>query len=167
MLTGPAVAQNKTWKHGLSLFGDLKYAEGFKNFEYVNPQAPQGGVVRQIAFGTFDNFNSVVSGVKGSIAMGTEMSTEALMTDALDEVSAEYGLLAEAVSHPDDFSLGDLPPQRTPRPNGTTASHARTTDDVIFSFDAFKTNSPQLGAYYRPRHQGRKNRRARNHLHGS
>ncbi len=24
-----------------------------------------------------------------------------------------------------------------------------TSEDVIFSFDAFKTNSPQLGAYYR------------------
>ena len=47
-LAGSAAAQSsnpgKTWKHGLSLFGDLKYAEGFKNFDYVNPQAPQGGV---------------------------------------------------------------------------------------------------------------------------
>ncbi len=103
-VTGPAAAQTKTWKHGLSLFGEPKYPAGFKNFEYVNPQAPQGGTVRQIAFGTFDNFNSVVSGVKGSIAMGTELFTEALMTDALDEVSTEYGLLAEGVSHPDDFS---------------------------------------------------------------
>ncbi|HEY4140053.1 MAG TPA: extracellular solute-binding protein [Pseudolabrys sp.] len=146
-LAGPAAAQaTKSWKHGLSLFGDLKYAEGFKNFEYVNPQAPQGGVVRQIAFGTFDNFNSVISGVKGSIAMGTEMFTESLMTDALDEVSAEYGLLADAVSYPDDFS------SVTYRLNAKAKWHDGkpvTPDDVIFSFDAFKTNSPQLGAYYR------------------
>jgi microcin C transport system substrate-binding protein len=59
-LPGNATAQSKSWKHGLSLFGELKYPEGFKNFDYVNPQAPQGGTVRQIAFGTFDNFNSVV-----------------------------------------------------------------------------------------------------------
>src|SRR5438105_2455423 len=56
-----AAAQDKKWKHGLSLFGDLKYPEGFKNFDYVNPNAPQGGTVRQVAFGTFDNFNTVVS----------------------------------------------------------------------------------------------------------
>ncbi len=45
----------RTWKHGLSLFGELKYPEGFKHFDYVNPSAPQGGTVRQVAFGTFDN----------------------------------------------------------------------------------------------------------------
>jgi microcin C transport system substrate-binding protein len=145
-LPGAASAQVKTWKHGLSLFGELKYPDGFKNFDYVNPQAPQGGTVRQIAFGTFDNFNSVVSGVKGSIAMGTELFTEALMTEALDEVSTEYGLLAEAVSYPDDFS------SVTYRLNAKAKWHDGkpvTPEDVIFSFDAFKTNSPQLGAYYR------------------
>src|SRR5215475_6784996 len=105
---GPVLAQPETqaptWKHALSLFGDTKYPEGFKHFDYVNPNAPQGGTVRQLAFGTFDNFNTVVSGVKGNIASGTELFTETLMTPALDEVSTEYGLLAEAVSFPDDFS---------------------------------------------------------------
>ena len=45
------------WTHGLSLFGELKYPAGFKHFDYVNPDAPKGGTVRQIALGTFDNFN--------------------------------------------------------------------------------------------------------------
>ena len=67
-LAGQASAQARVWKHGLSLFGQLKYSEGFKNFDYVNPAAPQGGTVRQVAFGTFDNFNTVVAGVKGNIA---------------------------------------------------------------------------------------------------
>ena len=53
-------AQTRQWKHGLSLFGEPQYPAGFKHFDYVNPTAPQGGVVRQIAFGTFDNFNQVV-----------------------------------------------------------------------------------------------------------
>ncbi len=147
---GSAAAQSsapaKNWKHGLSLFGELKYPEGFKNFDYVNPAAPQGGTVRQIAFGTFDNFNVVVAGVKGSIAMGTELSGETLTTPALDEVSTEYGLLAEAVSFPDDYS------SVTYRLRANARWHDGkpvTPDDVIFSFDAFKTNSPQLGAYYR------------------
>src|ERR1051326_7493418 len=48
------------WKHGLSLFGEIKYPPNFPHFEYVNPKAPQGGVVREIAFGTFDNFNAVI-----------------------------------------------------------------------------------------------------------
>jgi microcin C transport system substrate-binding protein len=37
----------------------------FKHFDYVNPNAPKGGSVRQLAIGTFDNFNLVVAGVKG------------------------------------------------------------------------------------------------------
>jgi microcin C transport system substrate-binding protein len=145
-LSGQASAQARVWKHGLSLFGDLKYPVGFKNFDYVNPAAPQGGVVRQIAFGTFDNFNLVVAGVKGSIAGGTELFTETLMISALDEVSTEYGMLAEAVSHPDDHS------SVTYRLNLKARWHDGkpvTADDVTYSFDVFKKNSPFYGAYYR------------------
>jgi microcin C transport system substrate-binding protein len=141
-----AEAQAKTWQHGLSLFGDIKYPEGFKYFDYVNPQAPQGGTVRLSAFGTFDNFNTVVAGVKGSIAAGSELSIETLMTPALDEVSTAYGLLAEAVSHPDDHS------SVTYRLRANARWHdgkSVTPDDVIFSFEVLKTNSPFYGAYYR------------------
>ena len=143
---GRAAAQSQNWKHALSLFGDVKYPDGFKHFDYVNPNAPQGGAVRQIAFGAFDNFNTVVSGVKGSIALGTELFIETLMTSALDEVSTEYGLLAEAASHPDDHS------SVTYRLNAKARWHDGkpvTADDVVYSFDVFRTNSPFYGAYYR------------------
>src|SRR5687768_392857 len=83
------------WRHALSLFGDIKYPADFKRFDYVNPDAPKGGTVRQIQVGTFDNFNLVVAGVKGSIAAGTQLIYETLMTQSLDEVSTEYGELAE------------------------------------------------------------------------
>ena len=66
--------------------------------------APKGGAVRMIAFGTFDNFNLVVAGVKGSLAAGIDLIYDTLMVPALDEVSTEYGLLAEAVYHPADYS---------------------------------------------------------------
>src|SRR5512135_3590638 len=77
------------WRHGLSLFGDLKYPAGFKRFDYVNPDAPKGGAVRQIAVGTFDNFNIAVSGVKGSLAP-IGLIYERLMETSLDEVATEY-----------------------------------------------------------------------------
>jgi microcin C transport system substrate-binding protein len=146
LLATGANAQARTWHHGLSLFGDIKYPEGFRHFDYVNPQAPQGGTVRLGASGTFDNFNMVVAGVKGSMAAGTELFTETLMTPALDEVSTEYGLLAEAVSHPDDHS------SVTYRLRGNARWHDGkpvTPEDVIFSFEALKTSSPFYGAYYR------------------
>ena len=66
----PAHAQSANgeppWRHALSLFGDIKYPADFKHFDYVNPDAPKGGVARQIQVGTFDNFNLAVAGVKGS-----------------------------------------------------------------------------------------------------
>jgi microcin C transport system substrate-binding protein len=134
------------WRHGLSLFGDVKYPADFKRFDYVNPDAPKGGVARQIAIGTFDNFNLVVAGVKGSIAGAVGLIYESLTTPSLDEVSTEYGLLAEAVSYPEDFS------SVTYRLRAEAKWHDGkpvTPEDVIFSLDAFKKYHPQYSAYYR------------------
>jgi microcin C transport system substrate-binding protein len=143
---GRASGETQIWRHALSLFGDIKYPEGFRHFDYVNPDAPQGGTLRQSALGTFDNFNTVVSGVKGSIAIGTELYTETLTTPSLDEVSTEYGLLAEAISYPADYSAV------TYRLRAKARWHDGkpiTSDDVLFSFDVLKKNSPFYGAYYR------------------
>jgi microcin C transport system substrate-binding protein len=149
-LVNAAQAQSATgdmvWRHGLSLFGDVKYPADFKRFDYVDPGAPKGGVARQIALGTFDNFNLVVAGVKGSIASGVGLIYEQLMTPSLDEVSTEYGALAEAVSHPEDFS------SVTYRLRAQAKWHDGkpvTPEDVIFSLDAFKKHHPQYSAYYR------------------
>jgi microcin C transport system substrate-binding protein len=138
-------AQPHAWKHGLSLFDELKYPEGFKRFDYVNPGAPKGGVARLMAFGTFDNFNQVVAGVKGSLAAGMDQIYDTLMVAALDEVSTEYGLLAEAVSHPADHS------SVTYRLRANAKWHDGqpvTVEDVIWSLEVFKKNHPQWAAYY-------------------
>jgi len=141
-----AAAPARNWRHGLSLFGEPHYAQDFKHFDYVNPAAPQGGSVRQIAIGTFDNFNVAVAGVKGTLAGGLELISENLMTYARDEVATEYGLLAEAVSYPEDRS------SVTYRLRANARWHDGepvTAEDVIFSLAAFKQNSPMLAAYYR------------------
>src|SRR6187455_695769 len=138
-------APERIWKHGLSLFGDLKYPAGFKQFDYVNASAPKGGAARLMAPGTFDNFNMVVAGVKGSLVAGIDLLYDTLVVAALDEVSTEYGLLAEAVSHPEDFA------SVTYRLRANAKWHDGkpvTVEDVIFSFNAFKTNHPQYSAYY-------------------
>jgi microcin C transport system substrate-binding protein len=97
-------ARPQSWQHGLSLFGELKYPASFTHFGYVNPYAPKGGTARQAAFGTYDNFNMVVAGWKGQLAVGLDLIYETLLTPALDEISTAYGLLAEAVAYPADFS---------------------------------------------------------------
>jgi microcin C transport system substrate-binding protein len=138
--------QPKNWRHGLSLFGDLKYQPGFTRFNYVNANAPKGGVARQISIGTFDNFNIVVAGVKGALAGSIELLYDTLLVSSLDEVSSEYGLIAESVSYPDDFSSASYRLRAEAKWHDGSPV---TPDDVIFSFDAFRKYSPQLAAYYR------------------
>ena len=141
-----AFADEKTWRHGVSLFGDLKYSAGFGHFEYVNVDAPKGGTAHQIAIGTFDNFNAVVAGVKGSLAAGIALVYETLLVSSLDEISSGYGLLAEAVSFSPDFSWATYRLREQAKwHDGTSVA----PDDVVFSFEAFKKYSPQLSAYYR------------------
>jgi microcin C transport system substrate-binding protein len=146
ILGTPALAQERQWQHGLSLFGELKYPEGFKHFDYVNPKAPKGGTVRMVAFGTFDNFNEVVAGLKGSIAMGAGMLSDTLLVSALDEVSTEYGLIAESVSHPPDFASATFRLRAEARFHD---GKPITVEDVIFSMEAYKKHSPTMAAYYR------------------
>jgi microcin C transport system substrate-binding protein len=141
-----ALADDKNWRHGVSSFGDLKYSAGFRHFEYVNADAPKGGTARLIALGTFDNFNTVVAGVKGSLAAGIDLVHETLLVSSLDEISAAYGLLAEAASFPADFSSASYRLREQAKWHDGTPV---TPDDVIFSFEAFKKYSPQLSANYR------------------
>jgi len=142
----PAAPRARNWRHGTSLYGDLRYPADFKQFDYVNAAAPKAGAARQVAYGTFDNFNAVVAGVKGSLAASINLIYDTLAIGSLDEVSSEYGLIAEAVSYPDDFS------SVTYRLRPQAKWHdgvPMTPDDVIFSFESYKKHSPQSAAYYR------------------
>ncbi len=90
-------------RHGLSPFGELKYAADFKHFDYVNPDAPKTGAISQIGPSgqtTFDSFNAFI--LKGNYAQGLELVYDSLMTRALDEPDAVYGLVAETADVADD-----------------------------------------------------------------
>ncbi len=134
------------WRHALSLFGDIRYPAGFKRFDYVNPDAPKGGVARLISLGTFDNFNVAVAGIKGSLAPAAAMIYETLMTRALDEVATEYGELAESAQHPDDFSWVTYRLRKEARWHD---GKPVTPEDVIFSLESLKKLSPMYASYYR------------------
>ena len=127
------------------MLGDLKYPPEFPHFDYINPAAPKAGIVRQTAVGTYDNFNLIIDGLKGDLVIGIDLLFETLLVPSLDEVSSAYGLLAEAVHRPSDFSSVSY------RLRSEAKWHdgvAITPDDVIFSFNAFKQHSPRLSAYY-------------------
>jgi microcin C transport system substrate-binding protein len=102
--------------------------------------------VRQSAFGTYDNFNAVVAGLKGNLAEGIDLIYDTLLLPSLDEASSAYGLLAEGVAYPEDFSFVRYRLRSGARWHDGTAV---TPEDVLFSFDAFKKHSPKLSSYYR------------------
>src|SRR6185295_16655236 len=93
--SSPALAQaapdGLKWRHAVSTLGDIKYPAGFKRFDYVNPNAPKGGVARLFELGTYDSFNIVVAGIKGSVPGGIARLYESLMDPSLDEPDSYYG----------------------------------------------------------------------------
>jgi microcin C transport system substrate-binding protein len=90
--------------HGYALWGDLKYPAGFRNFDYVNPNAPQGGELRLVSnqrVSTFDKYNPFT--IRGSApAYLAALVFDTLLTPSLDETASAYGLLASDVSVADD-----------------------------------------------------------------
>ena len=98
-----AMAAEGVEHHGISAFGDLKYPPDFKHFDYVNPNAPKGGVFLHVALTrifnqnilTFNSLNSFI--LKGDAAQGMELTFASLMARAEDEPDALYGLAARAV----------------------------------------------------------------------
>ncbi|ANF27063.1 extracellular solute-binding protein [Stutzerimonas stutzeri] len=92
-LTGLAEAAPQ---HALTLYGEQpKYPSDFSHFEYVNPDAPKGGTLRQAGFGSFDSLNPFIN--KGVAADDIGLVYDTLTTNSLDEPFTVYGLLAEKI----------------------------------------------------------------------
>jgi microcin C transport system substrate-binding protein len=123
-------------RHGLSAFGVLKYPPGFSHFDYVNPDAPKGGRLSMIGTAgriTFDSFNNFI--LKGDPAQGLGLLFDSLMTRALDETDAIYGLVASSAEvAPDGKSV-----VFHMRPQAKFADgSAVTAEDAVFSFETLK-----------------------------
>lgn len=140
---GPASADEKTWHVGTSLIGDAKYGPGFTHFDYVNPDAPKGGRVNLSETGSFDTLNPILA--KGELATATGLVFETLMTPSMDEISAEYGLLAEAISYPDDYSSATF--RLRPEARWHDGKPV-TVEDVIWSFEKAVELDPQRTFYF-------------------
>ncbi|MGD9805358.1 MAG: extracellular solute-binding protein, partial [Hyphomicrobiaceae bacterium] len=124
-------------RHGLSVFGELKYAPDFKHFEYVNPDAPKGGrmsMVGPAAMQTFDSFNPFI--LKGDAAQGLTLLYDTLMEGAGDEPGSAYGLLAETA----DLAADGKSITFKLRPEARFSDGSPVTaDDVVFTLDILKT----------------------------
>ena len=140
-----AQVSETTKHHALSLVGEPVFGPDFKNFDWVNPNAPKGGVVREWLLGSFDSLNPF--SIQGRPAGGLNTFLYSpLMTDSVDEPSTEYCLLCEWVTFPADFSsatfkLRDNAKFHDGRPI--------TVEDVVFSLTALKKANPRQAAYYK------------------
>lgn len=143
-LHSPLQAADVTGAHALSLFGTVKYDKDFPHFDYVNAEAPKGGKLRYAAIGTFDTLNPFV--VKGRPASGVTFIYDTLMVTAMDEASTEYGLLAESVSHPEDFSSVTFKLREEARFHD---GEPVKPEDVIWSFETLKKHNPFFTSYYK------------------
>lgn len=152
VIAGPALAQDLApnggeWRHGMSIYGDLKYAPDFEHFDYADPAAPKGGELRLIpaeaylnqGFLSFDTLNIFV--LKGSGAHGMRLSFDTLMTRAWDEPDAMYGLAAEAAAiAPDGLSAAFRLRDGMTFHDGSPV----TVEDVVFTFDLLKEQGHPL-----------------------
>ncbi len=86
---------------GIAMHGDPALKDDYKSLPYANPDAPQGGTLRQAITGTFDSVNPFI--VKGNIATGARTYVfESLMGRNYAEAFSLYGLLAESIDVSDD-----------------------------------------------------------------
>lgn len=135
-------------KHGLSAFGDLAYPADFKNFKYVNPEAPKGGRLATIGTAsvlTFNSFNPFI--IRDDPAQGLDFLFDGLMARAQDEPDAMYGLIAASAEVADDKRSVTfyLRPEAKFR-DGTPV----TADDVVFSFEKLRDPALAHPAYSAP-----------------
>jgi microcin C transport system substrate-binding protein len=140
LLPAPGWAQDAP-RHGVSAFGDLRYPPDFSHFDYVNPNAPKGGVFSQIgpnrqfnqSFLTFNSLNSYI--MRGDAAQGMELTFASLMARAADEPDAMYGLAAQAVR----ISADKLAYTYLLRPQARFHDGTQlTAHDVAFSLNVLK-----------------------------
>jgi microcin C transport system substrate-binding protein len=132
-----------TEAHGMSAFGDLKYPPDFHHFDYVNVNAPKGGLFSTVPLGrsynqspqTFNSLNAFV--MKGDGAQGMGMTFATLMVRAGDEPDAMYGLVAKSVT----ISSDGLVYRFTLRPEARFHDGTRlTARDAAFSLNVLKTS---------------------------
>ena len=84
------------YRHGFSMFGELKYPPDYAHFDYLNPDAPKGGTLVMSHMAGFDTFAPLSS--TGATAPGLDLTLDRLLVISGDEMNAYYGNLAEGLA---------------------------------------------------------------------
>jgi len=129
---------------GFALFGKPALPPDFKNFPYVNPDAPKGGEIVLGATGSFDNFNPFI--LRGHAAAESARVYDTLLRESADEPSTGYGHLAASMEvAPDRLSAAyNLRPEAKFQ-DGVPV----TADDVVWTFETLRASGrPYYRQYY-------------------
>jgi microcin C transport system substrate-binding protein len=136
------------WRTTSSLIGPSKYGDNFQHYDYVNPDAPKGGTYNSVVPGSFDSFNPYIvagSPAAGLVGFGGGLLYDTLMDQAQDEGSVSHPLVADAYKYPSDYSSATY--RLDPRAKWHDGQPI-TVDDVVWSFQVLKANSPQYSRYF-------------------
>ena len=76
------------YEHGISFFHELKYPAGFTHFDYLNPDAPKGGVLVQSTQRDFNTLSLITDFVA---APGVNWLYDSLVSYRSEEMSSFYG----------------------------------------------------------------------------
>ena len=119
----------------LSLIGPIKYAEDFKHFDYANPDAPKGGILKLASLGTFDSLNQYAT--KGKVPDYLFLQYDRLMSRSQDEPFSIYPLVATGLEYPEDMSrvAFDLNPAARFHDGKPI-----TSEDLLFTIETLKKN---------------------------
>lgn len=144
--SGVVADDGVTTSHGFTLFGDLKYGPDATHFDYANPEAPKGGEFRYSFASSFDNLNPfIISGT------APRRNLDALIFDGLmerggDEPASIYGVIAESLTYPADYSWVEFRLRDGARWHDGLPI---TPEDVVYSLELFKTQAaPEYRANY-------------------
>jgi microcin C transport system substrate-binding protein len=129
----------------IAMHGTPKYAADFQHFDYVNPNAPKAGALRQGVTGSFDSLNPFI--IRGKPAAGLPYIYDRLMVQSQDEPFSLYGLIAESVTvAPDRSSITFFLNQAARWHDGKPV----TADDVLFSWETLRDKGrPNHRSYYK------------------
>jgi len=137
------------WETAPTLTEASKYAQNFRHYDYVNPQAPKGGNLNRVIIGSFDSFNPFIVQGRPPAPVLTRFGGliyQTLLDQSLDEGGVSHGAIAQAIRSPPDHGWVEI--RLDPRARWHDGVPIGV-EDVIWSFETLVRISPFYRAYYR------------------
>ena len=135
--------EDPPWRHAFAMHGEPKYGPDYPHFDYANPDAPVGGLLRNNAISGFDSFNAYST--KGDVAPGIGSLFDSLMVASDDEAFTRYAHVAEAIRVSEDRSWVEF---RIDPDAYFHDGHRIDAEDVVFTYEKLVKEGPPAYAQY-------------------